>query len=52
MVLMLLFRGISIVLLAGAVLDCVIMRAAIASDRGGHYNGSEFEERTWIAKKG
>lgn len=52
MVLMLWFWGISIILLAGAVLDCVIMRAAIAPDRGEHYNGSESEERTCIAKKG
>ncbi|HMO20089.1 MAG TPA: YihY/virulence factor BrkB family protein [Candidatus Melainabacteria bacterium] len=52
MVLMLWFWGISIILLVGAVLDCVILRAAIAQRAAGLYNGSEFGDRTCIARKG
>lgn len=52
MVLMLWFWGISIILLVGAVLDCVILRAAIAQRAAGLYNGSELGDRTCIARKG
>lgn len=52
MVLMLLFWGISIILLVGAVLDCVILKAAIARETGGHYNDSQSAKRTCIAGKG